>query len=77
MKLQTIKQAIELLEPHELTELRQWLDGYDAPEKGKAPLKMDKPEEDEVIKKRLQGYQGSLKGYGFLKKFIEKRLKIN
>jgi len=77
MKLQTIKQAIELLEPHELTELRRWLDEYDAPEKGKAPPKMESPEEDEVIKKRLQGYQGALKGYGFLKKFIEKRLKIN
>jgi len=37
---------------------------------------MESPEEDEAVQKRLKEYQGLLKGYGFLKKFIEKRLKI-
>jgi len=76
MKLQTIKQAIELLNPHELTELQQWFDEYYAQKTNQAAPKMDKPEEVEELKKRLEGYQGSLKGYGVLKKFMEKRLKI-
>lgn len=62
MNVEEIKQAISELSPEELTQFREWFEGFE-----------NKRANNESIEKRLARLRGSLRGSGLLKAYMEEK----